>query len=112
MIDAVKPDPTPMDNMPISVSVNVWQMNYLLKVLGTRPLEECLNVFESLRAQGNAAVQALAQRSAEKPAEPTAPPEPAIAAQIEPLPRTTAHQAEPSSVIPMVREPAKRHRRR
>lgn len=72
MYDPIKPDPTPLDHLNIPIALNLWQVNYLLKVLGKRPLEEVQGVFLAIQQQGNAAV-----------AQATAPPPP-VASQAEP----------------------------
>lgn len=81
MTDKIQTQPSPLDNIPVTLSLNVGMVNYILAVLAKRPLEECMNVFTAIKQQGDAAVAAA---TAPPPAPAPAPAPDAAPAAAEP----------------------------
>ena len=46
-------------NMPIQFVLTVGQVNQVLKIIGTQPLAEVLELFTTIQGQGNMAVAAV-----------------------------------------------------
>lgn len=62
--------PTPIDDVPITLTFKASQVNYLMNVLATRPFSEVLELINYIKFEGDKQMDAHRQAAEPAPIEP------------------------------------------